>query len=159
MGSFNSVPKLVFPFPPPTPSHHKAILHFVNQSMSSLGLHVDDVDQQVEDGSTSGGLCWHLVTSCCVLSAPVCWWCDSAAVDRTAGGLLPPATPIQPDPCQLRWDGTQYIHSDFLTRCEVREKTSSSSWTCSHRVQSVRSPTINVFLYLSFFLFFALLCF
>lgn len=28
----------------------QAILHFVNQSMSSLGLHVDDVDQQFADG-------------------------------------------------------------------------------------------------------------
>lgn len=54
----------------PTPS--KAILHFVNQSLSSLGLHIDDVDQQVEDDSTSGGLCRRLITSCCVFSTPVC---------------------------------------------------------------------------------------
>lgn len=46
-----------FPQHPLDPHHHKAILHFVNQSLSSLGLHVDDVDQQVEDDSTSGGLC------------------------------------------------------------------------------------------------------
>lgn len=148
--------KLVFPFPPP--SHHKAILHFVNQRMSSLGLHVDDVDQQVGDGSTSEGLCWHLVTSSCVLSAPVCWRCDSAAADRTAGGLLRPATQIQPDPCQLCWDGTEYIRSDFLTHCEVREKTASSSWTCSQRVQSVAQQLTFSFIYLCIFCAVQFLC-
>ncbi len=35
----------------------------------------------------------------------VCRWCDSAASDWSAGGLLHPTPWLPPDPCQPLWDG------------------------------------------------------
>ena len=117
----------------------QAIVHFVNQNMATLGLQVADVDKQVKVsnkwtliGSSDRCSCqrknttsWLLPLWLCHLPwtglwSPlcvcrlVCWWCDSAAADWTAGRLLHPTPWLQPDPSQSLWDGTVWIQYGFL---------------------------------------------